>query len=351
MIPAERGVATVSLRIIAAAIILTVCHYASSILITLLIAILIAFLLDPAVELLERWRMPRALGAMILVLLGLGLLSLVGWGLYTRAADFADHWPRYSRILQTAANQLRERFERVERSVQEVTEAARPRETAVREVRIAPEAISTYLLRGIGSVYSFLVTAAFVPFLVYFMLTAKRDLWHGTLGLFPPMKRTLVKQMLEALNQMIRGFLLGNIIVAAVLVVVTILFLWIVGLDYPILVGTVSGLLNLIPYLGIVFALIPPIIVGLGEYKGLAPFIGIILGVTFFHLIAVNVLVPKLVGKKVNLNALSVTVSLLFWGWMWGGFGLILAIPITAAAKVICDHVEEWQAVGHLLGD
>jgi predicted PurR-regulated permease PerM len=67
---------------------------------------------------------------------------------------------------------------------------------------------------------------------------------------------------------------------------------------------------------------------------------------TFFHLIAANLLVPALVGWRVRLNALALTVSLLFWGWLWGGMGLILAIPITAVIKVICDHVEGCEPIG-----
>lgn len=348
----DRGVATPSLRIIAAAIIFAFCYFASSILITLLVSILITFLLDPIVEWLEMFRVPRAVGALIMVFLGLVLVSVLGYLLYDRGVQFAEDWPKYSQILKTAAKQVGERFERVERGIREITEVAQPKQRGVREVRVAEEtAVSSYLLRGIGSIYSFLVTVAFIPFLVYFMLTAKRDLWHGTLSLFPPTQRTLVKQTLEALNEMIRGFLLGNLIVAGVLVVASVLLFWIAGLDYPILVGTVSGILNLIPYLGVVLSMVPPIVVGVAKFNSLAPFVGIMLALTFFHLIAVNVLVPKLVGKKVQLNALAVTLSLLFWGWLWGAFGLILAIPITAAAKVICDHVEPWQPVGRLLGD
>jgi predicted PurR-regulated permease PerM len=71
---------------------------------------------------------------------------------------------------------------------------------------------------------------------------------------------------------------------------------------------------------------------------------------TFMHLIAINVLIPKLVGRQVHLNALAVTMSLLFWGWMWGGMGLLLGIPITAAVKVVCDHIENWKPFGRWLG-
>lgn len=348
----ERRASNPSVRIIAAGIIFTFCYFASSILITLLFSILITFLLDPVVEWLEMFRVPRAVGALIMVFVGLGVVSLLGYVLYDRGTQFVDDWPKYSQILKTAAKQVGERFQRVERGIEEITEVAHPKPSGVREVRVTEErAVSSYLLRGIGSIYSFFVTIAFIPFLIYFMLTAKRDLWHGTLSLFPPTQRTLVKETLEALNEMIRGFLLGNLIVAGVLVASTVTFLWIVGLDYPIPVGTISGILNLIPYLGVVLAMLPPVIVGVAKYNSLAPFVGIMLMLIVFHVIAVNILVPKLVGKKVRLNALAVTVSLLFWGWLWGAFGLILAIPITATAKVICDHVEPWQAVGRLLGD
>jgi predicted PurR-regulated permease PerM len=68
-----------------------------------------------------------------------------------------------------------------------------------------------------------------------------------------------------------------------------------------------------------------------------------------FHLIAINVLMPALVGRRVHLNALAVTVALLFWGWLWGAVGLILAIPITATLKVICDNVDSLQPIGRWL--
>ncbi len=71
--------------------------------------------------------------------------------------------------------------------------------------------------------------------------------------------------------------------------------------------------------------------------------------ISVFHLVAMNVLIPALVGRQVRVNALALTISLLFWGWLWGGVGLLLAIPITATLKVICDHVESWQPVGRWL--
>jgi predicted PurR-regulated permease PerM len=76
----------------------------------------------------------------------------------------------------------------------------------------------------------------------------------------------------------------------------------------------------------------------------------IVVGLTAFHIVALNVMLPAIVGRRVHLSALAVTISLLFWGEMWGGIGLILAIPITAAIKVICDHIQGWEPVGRWFG-
>jgi predicted PurR-regulated permease PerM len=111
----------------------------------------------------------------------------------------------------------------------------------------------------------------------------------------------------------------------------------------------VSGLCNLIPYFGVMLSWIPPLFIGLKKFHTVGPFIFIFGALTLLHLVAANLLVPALVGWRVRLNALALTLSLLFWGWLWGPMGLILAIPITAVIKVICDHVESLQPVGRWL--
>lgn len=338
---------TPSQRIIAAGIVLAFLYWAASVVMTLLLSILLAYMLDPLVEWLERFRIPRGLGSLIVLLMTLGMLSLLGYFVWERIDNFAADWPKYSAVLKQAASKVEEKIETVERKVSEIS----PQERASRLVRIAESTpIRTLLLSGLGSLYSVLLFVSFVPFLVFFMLAAKRDLWHGTLQLFPPTERTRVKQALEAVSAMLRGYVIGNVLVAMILGVVSWIFFWVIGLDYPFLTGFVSGVLNLVPYLGAVLAWVPPLVIGLTKYKSVTAFAGIAAVLAFFHLIAVNVLMPALVGKKVHLNALAVTVALLFWGWMWGGMGLVLAIPITATMKVICDHVEGWQPIGRWLG-
>ena len=205
------------------------------------------------------------------------------------------------------------------------------------------------ILGRLGSLSVFLLAATFVPFLVFFMLAAKRQVWHATMQLFPASQRTEVKETLADVTQVLRSYLVGTSLVGLILVLASWLFFWALGLDFPFLAGLVSGICNLIPYIGAVLSWAPPLLIGIQRFHTIGSYLGIFAVLTLFHIVAANLLIPALIGWRVRLNALALTVSLLFWGWMWGAMGLILAIPITAVLKVICDHLEDWQPVGRWL--
>lgn len=342
--------ANTSVRIIAAGVVFGFCYWASMVMITLLVSILIAYILDPVVEWIERFRVPRAAGTLLVLLVALALLGAMMWQAAVSAEQFATAWPKYSAVLRDASRAVMDRIERLEERFSELT--PQPEDQTPRfELRVPEESpVRGLLLRGLGGLYTGLLALSFIPFLVFFLLAGKRDLWHGTMQLFPSTQRTRVRDTLDSVTGMLRSFIMGNVIVAGILSLVSWLFFWMIGLDYPFLTGLISGILNLVPYIGVVLAWLPPLIIGLAKYNTIGPFIGIAAVLGFFHLIALNVLVPALVGRKVHLNAVTVTIGLLFWGWLWGGMGLILAIPIMATIKVICDHVDGWQPVGRWLG-
>jgi predicted PurR-regulated permease PerM len=149
---------------------------------------------------------------------------------------------------------------------------------------------------------------------------------------------------------MLRSFVAGNALIALILMLVSWGFFLLMHLKYPFLLGSVSGIFNLVPYLGAVLAWIPPFLIGLAQWNTIGPYLVVAAVLTFLHIVGMNVLMPAIVGRQVHLNALAVTASLLFWGWLWGAVGLILAIPITATVKVICDHTEGWEPLGRWMG-
>lgn len=337
-----------SMRLIAAAILLLFFYYAAGVVITLLLSVLIAYFLDPAVEFLERFRVPRTIGALILVLLLILVLVAAGYTLWLRTSDFAADWPKYRGILRNATNAVQGNISRLEGDVNYVTSSgeAPPKLVVPHE---DTGAVRNLVVRGIGSLYALVLEATFVPFLVFFMLAQKREVWHGTLQLFPVSRRNQVKETLEDLRDVLRDYLIGMSVVTLVVIALSSIFFLILGLDYPVLAGITSGLLNMVPYLGAVLAWFPGFLLAVIKWKSVSHFWLIAIVLTGIHVIAQNLIAPQLVGRQVRLNAVAITVALLFWGWVWGGMGLILAIPLTAALRVICDHVESWKPIARWL--
>lgn len=338
-----------SARIIAAGIVIAFCYFASSVLVTLLVAVLLAYLLDPLVNFMEGLHIPRGLGSLIVVLVTIALLLVAAYALIERVDQFGADWDSYRKPLRAAVDAISKKAATVEAHVSEIA----PTEKAGKQQQVVAvtesHAVRDAVLSKLGSLSEFLLAAAFVPFLVFFMLAAKRQVWHATMQLFPATQRTAVKQTLSDVTLVLRSYVIGTALVGLVLVVMSWLVFWWKGLDFPFLVALVSGLCNLIPYFGLMLSWIPPLLIGLKKFHTVGPFLEIFVALTFFHLVAANFLVPALVGWRVRLNALAITLSLLFWGFLWGPMGLIMAIPITAVIKVICDHVESLQPVGRWL--
>lgn len=341
-------VSSFSARVVAAAIILLFLYYAAGVVITLLFSILLAYFLDPAVEFLERFRLPRTLGAMVMVLILSASLAAIGYGLWARVADFAADWPKYSSVLQHVAAGVQGKIKGIEGQVSQIA----PSEEAPSAAATAgTSVIRTLILRGIGSLYALFLEVTFMPFLVFFMLAEKRQVWHGTLQLFPASRRTQVKETLEDLRDVLRDYLTGMSLVALLVIAASSLFFWILGMDFPILTGMASGFLNMVPYIGAVLAWLPAFVIALGKWTSVSQFVLIAAVLISIHLLALNLIAPKLVGHRVRLNAVAITVALLFWGWVWGGMGLVLAIPITASLRVVCDHTESWRPIGRWLSN
>lgn len=346
----ERRVITAtsaSARIIAAGIVIAFCYWASSVLVAVLVAVLMAYFLDPVVTGLERLYIPRALGSLLVVLITLALLVVLLWSLAERVDQFGADWPKYRAPLREAAVAIEHRVDILQAHVSEISP---PNHTGTGILEVTESrSVAEALYDQLSSLYPLLFAVTFVPFLLFFMLAAKRQVWHATMQLFPAGQRNSVKDALEDVTQVLRSYLAGTTLVGMILVLASWFFFWEIGLDFPFLTALVSGLLNLVPYLGVVVAWMPPFLMGLKQFHTAGPFVGIAAMLTMLHIVAANLLIPALIGWRVRLNALALTISLLFWGWLWGPMGLILAIPITAVIKVICDHVEGWEQVGHWL--
>jgi predicted PurR-regulated permease PerM len=182
------------------------------------------------------------------------------------------------------------------------------------------------------------------------MLSWQDHVRSATVMLFRMKNRNTAYVTLGLISSMIRSFIVGNVLVGLFIGGISTAIFGIRGLPYFYFIGFNSGFLSLITYLGVVLALVPPIITGLGRLHSTGV-LAVVLTVFSLHLFALNVLYPKFLGSRLQLNPLAVTVTLLFLGWLWGAMGLVLAVPITAAAKIVFDHVEPLRGYGTWLGE
>ncbi|MFB3917914.1 MAG: AI-2E family transporter [Terriglobales bacterium] len=346
----ERGLRRLqagSLAVIATAVVLTLCYFAKLFLIVILVSILLAFVLAPIVDMLRRLRLPRPVGAAIAVLLFLAALYGLFYFSYSRAVEFAQELPRYEGEIRKVASHLRQKAE----SIQKTTKRVLPEpEKQSAQVKVEQSRSWATFLAGLGSVTEMVLAVSFIPFLVYFMLSWQEHVRAASVMLFKMENRNTAYVTLGQISSMIRGFIVGNVLVGIIIGTISMGVFAILHLPYFYFLGYISGFLSLVPYLGVILAVVPPVLAGIGHIHS-TQFLAIVITVFSLHLFALNVLYPKFLGSRLQLNPLAVTLALFFWGWLWGAMGLILAIPITAAAKIVFDHVESLRPYAAWLGE
>lgn len=322
--------------------ILAMCYFAQQILIVILVSVLLAFILAPIVTALSKLRLPQWVSALLAVIVLVAVVGGIGYLGVNQAASFFRDLPQY-------AHRLHDKIARALSRTQNLQVFSELGSRGAEQIHESTNWTSL-LTRGFGSLTEILLTASFVPVLVFFMLTWQEHVRNATVGLFPLERRREVYSTLGMISSMIRDFLLGNIIIAIVIGAVSMVVYAFLGIPFFYFAGFLSGLLSLIPYFGAVLSVLPPLFLGVGRLS-LAHVGWIFLTEFTLHLTAMNVLYPKVLGGRLRLNPLVVTIALLFWGWLWGAMGLVLAVPITAGMKIIFDRVPSLRPFGAWLGE
>jgi predicted PurR-regulated permease PerM len=372
-----REVHHLSLPIIALGVIVAILYFGRVFLITAMTAVTIAFILEPFVTVLMRLRLPRSVASFVVCGLALLFLYVIGLGAYTQLTGIYAELPKYGQRIADIVDGVQQKIQGLESDTyrmlvptrQRLEEEERQRQAAKknRTVRTPPpapavtaapaqspppagSAISGYIEAHLSSFYQILLMASFIPFLVYFMLSWRDHINRSFLQLFHGEARGVAARSLEGIAEMVRGFVVGNFLLGFLLAIFSSATFYFIQLPYPFLVGPLSGVLSLVPYVGLPLAMVPPLFAALGPNR-VPTYVLVIVSVSLLHLIAMNLLYPKVVGSRVHLNPLVVTFSLMLWGFLWDAPGLLLAIPLTAGLKAVCDNVKELRPIGKFLGD
>jgi len=378
------GVHNYALFIIAAGVVIGVLYWARAVFVTSLVSLIIAFLLEPVVGLLTRVRIPRPLATLLVCLVAVLTLYVAGLSLWNQLSGIARDAPELQNNLTAAVERATAKIQSMGDSaahvlgtgakpapapapvpVVEPNPAAKkgkkttapapavPQPGAIQEVRIHEDRnpIADYVFASLGTVYQFVLMASFVPFLVYFMLSWRDHIYKSFLRFFEGADRLVVARSVSGVSTMARAFVVGNFMIGIILAALSCALFAVIRIPFAFLIGSLSGFLSLVPYIGLPLGMLPPLFAALAAGSDSTVILLAIAIVVTLHLTAMNVFYPTLVGARVHLNPLAVTFSLLFWGFLWDAAGLVLAIPITAGIKAICDNVAGLKPFGRFLGD
>jgi|SRR6185312_8111035 len=330
--------------------VLAICYFAKLLLVTIFTSILIAYILEPLVRLLKRMHVPRGVGSAIAVLLAIGLLCGLGYFFFQRAIDFAHQLPKMQGKIRQVIGKYENNAEKIQQTTQNVIPEPPQDKNAVKVKVEQPTGIRGMLGSQVSNIGEIVLTVAFIPFLVYFMLTWQEHTRKSTVRLFPAQSRAKAYITLGKISEMVKGFIVGNFAIGIFMSIASGVVFALLHLPYFYFLGLISGFLSLIPYLGVVLALVPPLASGVGVLHSSGILI-IVLTIFGLHIFSLNVLYPKVIGGRLELNPLAVTLALLIWGWIWGAMGLILAVPVVGTIKIICDNIEGLEGFGQWLGE
>jgi predicted PurR-regulated permease PerM len=323
-------------------------HLARDFFLPIALAVLLDFLLSPLVRWLRKTGIPEPIGAGIVMLGLLGVLVTGVWYLSGPASQWLSRAPESMATVERKLETLRRPVEQVTKAAQKVEAATEVAPDATPKVEIKGPSLSRQLFGGTASI---LGSATLMIFLTYFLLAAGDLFLQKLVTVLPQFndKKKAVAIARETEAQ-ISAYLLTSTFVNIGVGVVTAVALWLVGMPNAVLWGVVAAVLNFVPYIG---AVVNMAILGLAALLAFESTSHALLVPAVFLAINIlegNLVTPMILGSRMRLNTVALFIGLIFWWYVWGIPGAIIAVPIMAALKIMCDHIESLAPVGEFLG-
>lgn len=323
-------------------------YVARDILLPIFLALLLSLLLRPVVKGMKRLRVPEGLGAALVVA---GLMMLVGGGAYLLsepAAAWIERVPLVTSRIEFKLGDLRDSIEAARSASRELERIAAEGDAEVEKVVLQGPSLAEQLLTQTQIILaSFAVTLV----LLYFFLAQGRQMLEGLIGTMPSIERRIqYAAIANTVQRNIASYLATVTIINTVLGIATALSMSALGMPNAALWGVMAATFNFIPYLGSAVTLTILTLVSMLTFD--EPSRIVLPPVTWIVLTSLegNFLTPMIVGRRLTLNPIGVFLTVLFWGWLWGVPGALLAVPILAVFKIFCDANKRLAGIGALLG-
>jgi len=319
---------------------------AQSIVVPLAFSLLLAFLLLPIVEFFEKRKMPSVLSIILSLLTAAGVIGIVIYFLSTQIANFVDDIP-------SIRTHLEEHFVSMQQWVKthlhiSMSEQNEYLTNAAEKIKASS---TGYLSNTFFSITEALMFVILLPIYTFLILYYKDLIRRFFYSVFKKESHEKVGNVISASKHMVRNYMLGLLIEMGIVAAANSVGLMILGIQYAIFFGVMAAVLNVIPYIGIFSATLFTVLITLTTSNSTGDIIGVICIMYGIHMIDVNILMPRIVGSKVRINALISLLGVVIGGALTGLSGLFLSVPAVAFVKIMCDQIDDLKPWGLLLGD
>ncbi|WP_319561568.1 AI-2E family transporter [Marispirochaeta sp.] len=335
----EKVMAT-CLGILTVIVVGAVLKFAQAAMIPLAIAIILFFVFTPLLALMEKFRIHRIIAITVVIVIFFGFFYLFGLFIYASVKSFIIQLPKYQARFTTLLIEVsRELFERFDVSP-----------TVLAEINWG-RTLQNSLLSVSGSLMSLLGNLVMITLFLIFLLLEQNRFQIKVRKAFHISMSDRIYFIMKHINEQIGRYLSIKFIISLATGILIYLSLTIVGLDFPIIWGSLAFFLNFIPNIGSSFMVIVIIIMSfLQFYPDMRPILLVSTSVIAIQVTLGNIIDPRLQGRRLNLSPFLILVSLLVWGWLWGIVGMFLAVPIMAIIKIICENIPALRSIAILMG-
>ncbi len=307
----------------------------------LMVALFLAYILDPLVERLTSWGLGRSLAASIILLSGLsivvGILLFVVPVIIEETGRFADALPRYASALHDQVTQLAQRFNvRIPQDWDQVINliVAKGRQYLPKIANISIEAILS-VFKSTVHILSILLHIILVPIITYYLLVSFANMKREIRDLIPPYARAPVAQKLRQIDLVLAGFVRGQLTICLILAVLYSLGFVVIGIDLAVILGLISGIFFIIPYVGTMIGIIFGSLMAWAKYGDLLHVAYVLGWIAIVQLFEAYVFTPRIVGHITGLHPVVYILALIAGASLFGFVGLLVAIPVTAVLQVL----------------
>jgi predicted PurR-regulated permease PerM len=280
------------------------------------------------------------------MLIVIGVVMVLVILLFGQISDFAAAAPLYKEKVVETLNNLQQKFSEYLKYLPGNLSDPQAIDLDMKQV----QKVSGYFFEGLGSMTSSFARLLLIFFLTLFMMIDSDIIQRKMKSVFGSKQSEAAEQILSEINKQLKSFIRVKFSVVIGLGIVVTIGLLIFKVKYAYIWGPLVGIMNLVPYIGSFVSAIPPIIVAGIQHNSALYMFWVALFFLVIQFTEGNIITPRLTSGTVDLNTTAVLVSVMYWGWLWGFIGIVLAVPITVAVKIVCDHVEPLKPIGMMLG-